>query len=406
MEVSAEVVISGGGPAGASLAFVLANAGISVTLLERSVQLRDPGLGELIYPWGTRLLSAMGLMESLPSLNRLGELCTYYAGEPGERLPWGEDEEACALGIFHPTLRAELLSAVGRAGGRVIAPARVSNIGSSRDGPVVEIDGERRIAARLVVVADGRHSLAHRAGWAQQMVGTIYRHIVSARVIGLDLPHDALHIGYGEHSRSIVVPYGTGAGRIYTVVSQAEARGCRGADGAARLMSLAHRDLSSEPLGAATVVGPIFVQPARSASVLCAVPDGIVLIGDAAGYTDPCMSMGLSIAIRDAYTLGRKLCQVPDWPAALSDFRAEREFYFAAHRAHVDWNMQLWFSDGAEARAARMRVLAARSVDPSAGGWEDIYTEGVTAALRPDDAARQRFFGECVDDGPAPTSRS
>ena len=55
------------------------------------------------------------------------------------------------------------------------------------------------------------------------------------------------------------------------------------------------------------------------------ITDGLALIGDAAGYSDPHIGQGLSVALRDVRVLSELLLAGEDWsPAALRPYAEER----------------------------------------------------------------------------------
>src|SRR4051794_29933291 len=64
-----DVVIVGGGIAGSGLATVLARAGTSVLLLEKTTVFKDVVRGEWIAPWGVAEAKRAGLYEALCSAN-------------------------------------------------------------------------------------------------------------------------------------------------------------------------------------------------------------------------------------------------------------------------------------------------------------------------------------------------
>src|SRR5271165_1783389 len=61
----ATAIVVGGGPAGASLAFLLADRGIEVTLLERQRDFAREFRGEILLPSGLDALQQMGLANPL-----------------------------------------------------------------------------------------------------------------------------------------------------------------------------------------------------------------------------------------------------------------------------------------------------------------------------------------------------
>ena len=169
------VVVVGAGPAGASLALLLAREGVAVTLVEGSTSLERQFRGEALMPSGLEALAAMGLLEliqSLPHRPLLGwrfvvsgqELFT--ATEP----LGGDPYRPCTL-VSQPALLEALLKLAGT------YPSFAIELGQ----PVVELlwqqerlagvqlrDG-RHLSADLVIGCDGRGSLVRqKAGLALQ----------------------------------------------------------------------------------------------------------------------------------------------------------------------------------------------------------------------------------------------
>jgi 2-polyprenyl-6-methoxyphenol hydroxylase-like FAD-dependent oxidoreductase len=91
----------------------------------------------------------------------------------------------------------------------------------------------------------------------------------------------------------------------------------------------------------------------RDAWTDCPVTDGVVLIGDAAGYSDPHIGQGFSVALRDVRVLSELLKASGDWPPlALRPYAEERAETLA--------QAELLQCDGNHASG---RVRAAGSVD-------------------------------------------
>jgi len=184
--MSADVIntsccVVGGGPAGMMLGFLLARAGIDVTVLEKHADFLRDFRGDTIHPSTLELMGELGLLDAFLRLphtkaHTLGGLfgpteftfidfshlptrCKYIALMPqwdflnfladhGKRLP-----------NFHLRMRNEATELIEE-GGRV-AGVRAQ----TPDGPVV-------IRAELVVACDGRHStVRERAGLQVQDLG-------------------------------------------------------------------------------------------------------------------------------------------------------------------------------------------------------------------------------------------
>ena len=61
----AQVVIVGGGPAGASTAFILARSGIDVVVLDRAQFPRDKACSEYMSPQASRILAEMNVLDDI-----------------------------------------------------------------------------------------------------------------------------------------------------------------------------------------------------------------------------------------------------------------------------------------------------------------------------------------------------
>ena len=60
-----EIIVIGGGLAGAALGKVLAERGIRVLVLERELAFKDRVRGEALVPWGVAEARALGVFEPL-----------------------------------------------------------------------------------------------------------------------------------------------------------------------------------------------------------------------------------------------------------------------------------------------------------------------------------------------------
>ena len=179
-----DVVVVGGGPAGSSCGFWLADAGWDVVVVEKKVFPREKTCGDGLTPRAVRQLADMGLEDALAGSHRYTGLRAFGFGHSME-MQWPEHPNFPAYG--YTITRHDLDGLVaGRAaeagatllqGTEVVAP--IVDEGAASSGPLPTLSGvtvkekgdddTRAIKARYVVVADGSNSRLGR------MLGTTRR---------------------------------------------------------------------------------------------------------------------------------------------------------------------------------------------------------------------------------------
>jgi len=165
-----EVLVIGGGPAGASAAYWLAKHGHEVAVVERKIFPREKACGDGLTPRAVHQLHEMGLAHELEQYHRYSGLRATAHGKALE-LEWPAHPIYPSHG--HVVRRRDLDWAVARnaesAGATILqgyeALAPVVDRGFVR-GAVVQHKGEpttEKITANYVVVADGANSRFGRA---------------------------------------------------------------------------------------------------------------------------------------------------------------------------------------------------------------------------------------------------
>jgi 2-polyprenyl-6-methoxyphenol hydroxylase-like FAD-dependent oxidoreductase len=119
--------------------------------------------------------------------------------------------------------------------------------------------------------------------------------------------------------------------------------------------------------------------------------DGVALIGDAAGTSDPSFGQGMGTALRDARGLRDALMRNPDWDEAGHAYALEHDSYFQNCHKVCGWLRTLFQDPCAEAGAIRQRAMPRISEDLTR--VPDHLFSGPD--LPADEAVRARFFGEC-----------
>ena len=170
-------MVVGAGPAGASLALLLASSGVAVTLVEASSSLARQFRGEALMPSGLEALAAMGLTDLLEAVPHrplqgwrfvLNGRELFHANEP----LGGDPQRPCTLVNQPALLEALLLQAQSCPSFALERGQPVSDLlwHQGRVAGVRLRDG-RHLDAELVVACDGRASLLRQKAGLELVKG-------------------------------------------------------------------------------------------------------------------------------------------------------------------------------------------------------------------------------------------
>jgi menaquinone-9 beta-reductase len=394
-----DLITLGGGIAGAATAASVARSGARVLVIEREAQFHDRVRGEWLAPWGVAEARALGLLPAFAAAGaiRLPALAGRSLKPRRHETPDGE----VALSFHHPALQAALLAFAEDAGATVLRPAEVTKVipGSA---PAVEYrtaGGTASASARLIVGADGRGSLARKAAGGRVVEHRSERPLAGVRLAGVtaDPSFGYFIIREDQGSLASLFPQADGFARAY-VFHQGRTQGSySGADGFGRFIDdLVAAGVPRAVVAHATPAGPLASFLAADSWVEHPANDGVVLVGDAAGISDPTWGMGIALALADARCLAGHLARTADWCRAADDYARERTGYFSRVITAERWQTELQFEMSSEAVARRHHALRLWRDDPNRA----LDLPGIGPGVDVSEASRVRFFGDDVAMGP------
>ncbi len=345
-----DVAVVGGGPAGATVATLLARAGRSVVLCDAARFPRHKVCGEYVPPSALPIFSRLGVLAAVDALAPRRHVGMAVVSPGGtEVLGRYGPPESRGLALRRYDLDGVLLRQARRSGAVVFEAARVEDLARGPDGLFdLAVAGAARLGlrARAIVGADGRNSLVARRLGLRRAEPRHRRWAVMGHFRGVDAPED--------HGEMIVTAYGYCGinplpGGLTNVCIVFDPRGAGGpVPGRAGLRGFLLDRLAAHPLTrrrmrrAGLVDGPWATGPMACRAARAAV-DGALLVGDAAGFYDPFTGEGIFMALRGAEmaaaVLDGALCRGDLSRRSLAPYEAHRRAAFSA-RLRLDRVLQ------------------------------------------------------------------
>jgi 2-polyprenyl-6-methoxyphenol hydroxylase-like FAD-dependent oxidoreductase len=379
---SYDLIVIGGGIGGSALAAVMARAGKSVLLLEQSTKYEDRVRGEWIAPWGVTETRRLGLYDLLVGAG--GHHLARHVTYDESRDPAESEARAFPLSMFaadvpgplcigHPHHCQTLFDEAGRSGAEALRGLRVTRItpGAAPSVAYEHSGATHEAKAKLLIGADGRLSATREAAGIRLHQDKPHHWFAGLLIDGAAGWADDLQaIGTEGDFGFLAFPQGKGRVRVYGGYALDQRKRFSGDDGSRKFLD-AFRMRSSpgnEHLANAAPAGPLFSYFNNDSWTDEPFAEGIVLVGDAAGWNDPIIGLGLSITYRDVRIVTEILKSGDDWsPAAFAPYAEERRERMRRLRFAAMLQAGLDMEFGAQARERRRRYHEASAVDPSLG---------------------------------------
>jgi len=335
-----EVLVIGGGPAGSTIAYLLAERGFDVVLLEKD---RHPRfhIGESLLPLNRPLFQRLGIADDIERIGMQkwgvdfvspthARTVTFQFGDAWDKsLPY-------AFQVRRSEFDHILLNTAAAKGATVIEGCRVAEIDlAAADGVEVaaksDAGEQQRWRARFLIDASGRDTLvANKLGLKDRnrrhASAAIYGHFTNARR-QQGRAEGNISIFWFDHGWFWFIPLADGTTSVGAVCPPDYLKSRKTDVTSFFRSTIAMAPALAERVSGATMTGPATATGNYSYRARSMIGRNYLLVGDAYAFIDPVFSTGVYLAMNSAFhaadTVATVLRTPRDAERALARFEAD-----------------------------------------------------------------------------------
>lgn len=313
-----DLIIVGGGLAGASLAVALRKTHLRIALVEGRVPIQPEGWDARIYaisPANQRFLEQIGTWEHLDNQRITPIQAMEIFGDQGGKLNFSAfDTGVSELGwIMESSLMAcEFWESLKRQANLTrFCPATPIQLKVGEDATTLTLNDGKELSARLLIGADGRDS------WIRQQAGleaitTPYGDKGLVANFATEKPHRGIAYQWFRHDG--ILAYLPLSGRRMSIVwSAPDALADELCTLPPETLAARVAEAGAHTLGALEVINPPAAFPLRLIRVPRTVSPRLALVGDAAHGIHPLSGHGINLGFQDARLMAELLSGAPVW---------------------------------------------------------------------------------------------
>lgn len=371
--LSTDILISGGGVPGLTLAILLAQEGLSVTLVERAnlpalKDARPDGRTAALMQGSINILKHTGAWDQAAPHGRIMRTLRIADDNGKTGLPITVDFEAQDIGLdyFSVNMPNGMLTAALADKAKqlkdlsVIAPAIVDGLQPDDFGITATVGGQA-IRARLAIGADGRQSAIRELSGIQAATKSYGQRAICC-LIDHSRPHHDISTEFHRPTGPFtLVPLPGNRSSIVWVDFDEAAEQHMARDRASFTRALQER--SCDALGEITMVGTPSSWPLMQMKAEHLIAPRVALVAEAAHVLHPLGAQGLNLSLRDVAALAEtimdalRLGQDPGTDAVLKTYQRKRVQDMASRTAGTDWLNKMVSTKSLVLNTVRQSVL-------------------------------------------------